>query len=515
MIGKLLFAFALSLITLSLGACTGTVATTDAGGKPSTGGALGSGGRPNAGGAIGTGTSVDSGGTRAMGGVLGSGGQAGGVQASGGAVASGGTGVAAPGGTTARGGSASGGTVTSGGVAFGGTTAIGGSASGGTVASGGTTARGGSGSGGIVASGGVTSGGTTGIGGATGQLTPQDAVKLMAPGWNLGNSFDSTPNETSWGNPTPTQTLINAVHAAGFKTLRLPVTWTDHIGSAPSYTIDSTWMSKVKQTAQWAIDAGMYVFLNTHHEADGNGGWVTFPSTTSAAQSVASEVTAVWSQLATTFKSFDPRLMFECFNEPNEAGGGNTAQAQTDLNLYLEACFKAIRDTGGANATRIVMIQPVGASPIQAGIQSMQKVSFINDPNLVISLHTYYPTNFGLSTTPYAWGSAADYTSMQNSISQQIRVWLPTQVIFIGEWGSMEAQPISNRAAHALAYAQDTTTAAIVPIWWDNGGSGSESFALFNRNTGAVTQSSIVSGLMTGVKNGLATPNTWAKPGSQ
>jgi aryl-phospho-beta-D-glucosidase BglC (GH1 family) len=273
-------------------------------------------------------------------------------------------------------------------------------------------------------------------------------------------------------------------------------------------------MNKVKQTAQWAIDAGMYVFLNTHHEADGgNGGWVTFPSTTSAAQSVAAEVSAVWGQIATTFKSFDPRLMFECFNEPNYAGTNN-AQTQADLNMYLEACFKAIRDTGGANAARTVMIQPIGASPIQTGIQAMQKVSFIDDPHLVISLHTYYPTNFGLSTTPYAWGSASDYTSMQNSISQQIRVWLPTQVIFVGEWGSMAAQATSNRAAHALAYSQDTTTASIVPIWWDNGGSGNESFAIFNRNTGAATQSTIVDGIMTGVQNGLAAPSTWAQPGS-
>ena len=509
---KLSFASALGLITVALAACTGTgtTVTADAGGNPSTGGALGSGGRQS-GGASGADARVSSGGASATGGLSASGGQSGGAQGSGGTVASEGTSVTPSGGTTSRGGSASGGTVASGGVAssggasggaaFGGSTARGGSASGGTVASGG------------VASGGVASGGTTGLGGVPGQLTPQDAVKLMAPGWNLGNSFDATPNETSWGNPTPTQTLINAVHAAGFKTLRLAVSWTGHIGSAPSYTIDAAWMSKVKQTAQWAIDAGMYVFLNTHHEADGNGGWVTFPSTTSAAQTVATEVAAVWSQIATTFKAFDPRLMLECFNEPNYAGTNN-AQTQTDLNLYLEACFKAIRDTGGANATRIVMIQPIGASPVQAGIQSIQKVSFINDPNLVISLHTYYPTNFGLSTTPYAWGSASDYTSMQNSISQQIRVWLPTQVIFIGEWGSMEAQPASNRAAHALAYAQDTTTAAIVPIWWDNGGSGSESFALFNRNTGAVTQTGIVSGLMTGVKNGLAAPNSWAKPGS-
>src|SRR3569833_799068 len=37
--------------------------------------------------------------------------------------------------------------------------------------------------------------------------------------------------------------------------------------------------------------AGMYVFVNTHHEADGNGGWVTFLATASAT-AVASEVSA-------------------------------------------------------------------------------------------------------------------------------------------------------------------------------------------------------------------------------
>ncbi|HEY7371523.1 MAG TPA: glycoside hydrolase family 5 protein, partial [Polyangia bacterium] len=352
------------------------------------------------------------------------------------------------------------------------------------------------------------SGGAGGSGGSAVTFT-LDTAKLMAPGWNLGNSFDASPNETSFGNPTPSQTLINAVHTAGFKTLRIPVTWTNHIGAGPSYTIDSAWMNKVKQTAQWGVDAGMYVFVNTHHESDGNGGWVTFPQP-SAATSVAAEVTAVWTQIATTFKSFDTHLMLECFNEPNEAGGGNTPQAQADLNLYLEACVNAIRGTGGANATRTIMIQPVGASPIQAGIQSMQMASIINDPNLVISLHTYFPTNFGLSTTPYAWGSATDYTDMRDSIAQQIRVWLPSQPIFIGEWGSQGAQPAANRAAHAQAYAQDTTTAGLVPIWWDNGGSGSGSYSLFNRNTGAVTQTAIVNGIMTGVQKGLAAPATWA-----
>jgi hypothetical protein len=158
------------------------------------------------------------------------------------------------------------------------------------------------------------------------------------------------------------------------------------------------------------------------------------------------------------------------------------------------------------------MIQPVGASPNQSGIQAMQKASIISDPNLVISLHTYYPTYFGLSTTPYAWGSASDYTNMQKSIAQQIRVWLPTQTIFIGEWGSMAAQALTNRAAHALAYAQDTTTGSLVPIWWDNGGSGNSSFSLFDRNSDAQKFPTIVSGIMTGVTNGLKMPNNWATP---
>jgi endoglucanase len=425
-------------------------------------------------------------------------GAAGGSQSSGGATGVGGGSGSPTGGTSG----ASGATGIGGEQATGGTTGSGGRLGSGGTSGGGTTGRDGS-----AGSGGAT--GPDGGGGTTGRLNPQEVAKLMSPGWNLGNSFDATPNETSWGNPTPSQTLIKAVHAAGFKLLRLPVGWTNHIGAAPSYTIDSAWMSKVKQTAQWAVDDGMYVFVNTHHDSDGNGPWVTFPSSTSAAQSVATEVTAVWTQIANAFKSFDSRLMFECFNEPNYTGSNND-QTRTILNMYLEACYKAVRDTGGANATRTVMIQPIGASPIQAGIQAMQKVSFINDPNLVISLHTYHPTNFGLSTTPYAWGSASDYTNMQNSIAKEIRVWLPTQVIFVGEWGSMAAQPAANRAAHAQAYAQDTTTAGIVPIWWDNGGQGSESFALFNRSTGAVTQSAIVSGIMTGTKNGLSAPNNWA-----
>ena len=57
-------------------------------------------------------------------------------------------------------------------------------------------------------------------------------------GWNLGNTLDSVDfrqegsveyYETLWGNPITTKQMIDAVKEAGFKAVRVPVTWYDHV----------------------------------------------------------------------------------------------------------------------------------------------------------------------------------------------------------------------------------------------------------------------------------------------
>jgi endoglucanase len=339
-------------------------------------------------------------------------------------------------------------------------------------------------------------------------------VKAMAPGWNLGNSFDSAPLVTSFGNPTPTQALIQSVQTSGFNTMRIPVTWTDHIGAAPTYTINAAWMAQVVETATWAVDAGLFTIVNTHHDADEQ--WVLFtdPGTASTTLSAANqaqvtaEVTAVWTQIATAFKNFNSHLVFECFNEPHgnvdPFSGGNAAE-QATLNAYLAACVNAIRGTGGNNTTRDIMIQPIGASPVANGVKSLVVPN--NDPNILISLHTYFPSGFSLNSNPTTWGTtAADYTAMQQSIAQ-IRGWLPNQAIVIGEWGSQSTDVLADRAAHAQAYTQDTTTAAMCPVWWDNGGS----FGLINRKTLAWTFPTILAAILAGTKTGLAMANGYAQ----
>src|SRR5690349_7607908 len=78
--------------------------------------------------------------------------------------------------------------------------------------------------------------------------TPMQAyVEAMQPGTNWGNTLDAVPNETAWGAPMTTQPMIQGLAAKGYKSLRLPVTWNLHMGSAPDYTIDPAFLDRVQQ----------------------------------------------------------------------------------------------------------------------------------------------------------------------------------------------------------------------------------------------------------------------------
>ena len=90
----------------------------------------------------------------------------------------------------------------------------------------------------------------------------------MGMGWNLGNSLDAhaneVANETCWGNGACTQATMDAIRAAGFRTVRIPVTWLGHIGSAPDYKIDDAWMNRVAEVVGYAENAGLNAIINIH-----------------------------------------------------------------------------------------------------------------------------------------------------------------------------------------------------------------------------------------------------------
>ena len=147
-----------------------------------------------------------------------------------------------------------------------------------------------------------------------------DFVKDMGVGWNLGNSLDAYKdgkgNETAWGNPYITKELIRAVQDAGFRTIRIPVTYMGQIGAAPDYTIDEKWLDRVQVVVDVALETGMYVIINIHHDGNNdmeNGAWIDIsqPDQTQMQE----KFKAVWTQIAEKFKGYDEHLIFESMNE--------------------------------------------------------------------------------------------------------------------------------------------------------------------------------------------------------
>ena len=113
-------------------------------------------------------------------------------------------------------------------------------------------------------------------------------VRDMMCGWNLGNTFDAysdyttfvrglildnwygsrTEFEKIWVGTITTEELIDAVCKAGFKTIRIPVSWHNHADPENEYRIDAEWLARVREVAEWALEREMYVIVNVHHDND-------------------------------------------------------------------------------------------------------------------------------------------------------------------------------------------------------------------------------------------------------
>lgn len=157
-----------------------------------------------------------------------------------------------------------------------------------------------------------------------------ELVRDMKTGWNLGNTFDATAggnslsSEMSWGQPKTTKAMIDGLAASGIKTIRIPVSWSRHITDA-SYSISPAWMNRVKEVVDWAIEDGMYVVLNIHHDNYEKNAKMPksagFYPTDENYEESAKFVCNTWAQISLAFNNgYDEHLIFEVLNEPRLCG---------------------------------------------------------------------------------------------------------------------------------------------------------------------------------------------------
>jgi endoglucanase len=331
-----------------------------------------------------------------------------------------------------------------------------------------------------------------------------ELVKEIHIGWNLGNTMDATggaglSSETSWGNPKTDKAMIDTIKQGGFNTLRIPTTWEKHLGAAPDYTIDTAWLNRVQEVVDYGIANDMFVILNLHHEE-----W-HFPSYDNEAAAT-DILTKVWKQIADHFQNYDEHLIFEGLNEPRQKGtanewNGGDKEGQEVVNHFNEAFIKTIRNSGGNNPLRHLMIPPYAAT---SSTTAWNNFSLPKDDKIIVSIHAYTPYDFALNTAGTSQWSLDNkpdtdaITSLMDSIERYfISKGYP---VILGEFGAVNKDNLEQRTAWANFYVKSAKEKGIPCIWWDNGavsGSG-ELFGLLNRRTHSFHYPEIVEALMNG-----------------
>ncbi|TBL42100.1 cellulase [Verrucosispora sp. SN26_14.1] len=258
-------------------------------------------------------------------------------------------------------------------------------------------------------------------------------VDAMQPGWNLGNTFDSVgADETAWGNPRVTPAQLDAIRAQGFNSIRIPVTWSNRHGAAPSYTIDAAWLNRIKEVVGWALDDGFYVMINIHHDS-----WQWIHEMPTNRTTVLNRYNALWTQIAAAFRDAGPKLHFESVNEPqfaNSSGDAQNAQLLHELNTSFH---RIVRASGGNNATRMLVLPTLHTSSDQPRIDELVSTfTQLNDRNLIATVHFYGYWPFSVNV---AGGTRFDAVTQQDLVDRFDRVhnaFVARNIpVVIGEYG--------------------------------------------------------------------------------
>ena len=345
-------------------------------------------------------------------------------------------------------------------------------------------------------------------------ITPHTLINNMGMGWNLGNSLECASDgfnneglssETSWGNSKTTQALINAVANKGFKTIRIPVSWHNHLVDY-QYTVDPNWTKRVKQVVDWAIAKGLYVIINVHHDVASSSsvsyGQGYYPRKASQTEST-KFLLNVWTQIALAFNNgYDQHLIFEALNEPRlrgntyewwySAGASDCEEGNEVLNAYNKVIHEVIRGSGGNNKKRFIMFTSQAAN---IGYLTGNNFSIPDDSKynssikrILISVHLYSPYDFAMD-------AYSGVTTCSSSCKSELDGYFSTLYskfvskgygVVIGETGSINKNNASARTEWGKYFVTQARKKGLASIVWDNQywgtGSEGESFGLLHRD---------------------------------
>jgi endoglucanase len=201
--------------------------------------------------------------------------------------------------------------------------------------------------------------------------------KLLGRGVNIGNALEA-PTEGAWG-VVIKEEYFDIIKQAGFNSIRLPTKWSGHALVEKPYTINPDFFKRVDTIVSWAVSRNMPIMVNIQQYNE----LYTEPLAHKE------RFMALWKQIAEHYKDYPDTVLFELFNEPDDA---LTPQM---WNEWVKETIAVIRQS---NPNRTIVVGSANDSWI-----TYLKVLELpeNDRNIIVTVHHYFPHNFTHQGSPW------------------------------------------------------------------------------------------------------------------
>ena len=273
------------------------------------------------------------------------------------------------------------------------------------------------------------------------QTDPWDMVKRMGRGTNIGNTLDA-PTEGRWASPVQ-EFYFDDYKDAGFKTIRIPVRWENHMQTSPPYTVDPLWLDRVEQIVDWSLDRGLITIINSHHDR-----WLysNFPDSLDRFEKL-------WEQIAHRFKDKPDELLFEIINEPYF----DLSKAEVDTINH-----RVLNIIRVENPHRITILTGGG----QNSYDAVPNIDLPVDPWLMAYFHYYKPFRFTHDLIG-TWGSPSD-KALTDQHFDIVKQWSESNnvPILLGEFGvGVAADPPSSKSWYSHVTSRAIELGFSFTVW--------------------------------------------------
>jgi endoglucanase len=271
---------------------------------------------------------------------------------------------------------------------------------------------------------------------------------------NMANMLEP-PTEGGWGGRKIVDRDFTDLKAAGFTTIRLPVSFHSHAAATAPFAIDPTFLARVHHVVDAATAVGLNVLIDNHN----------YDPLLDDPAAQTPRLAAIWRQVGQSFAHAPASVWFELMNEPH----GKI----TDANLWdvLSPALAAVRES---NPTRVVVIGGQNWS----GIDSLATLTLPDDPNLVPTFHYYDPfpfthqgANWVKPVPPLGrhFPLAEDVAALDANLAK-VRAYIARtgRVPLMGEYGAYDGAgiPVAERVGYYRLVSRAFASAGIQGCTW-------------------------------------------------